>query len=82
MARGGNFIKDEFGILHLNGVPWYDAPIPRRFHRCFVQTDSRNFLTNSVQRCACGGVRFGFHYLWMDKNSRRKSASHRNSRNR
>lgn len=54
-----------------HGVDWYDAPIPRRFHRCRVQTDGWVDFTH-IQRCACGAIRI-YDSGWSDRNSRRKS---------
>ena len=45
-------VERELGISHRDGVPWWEAPIPSRFHRCSAQTVS---LVQGVARCACGG---------------------------
>lgn len=58
----------------LNGVPWWDAPIPHRLHRCTVQSRGWiNWLTR-VERCACGAIRIDgrFGSGWHRKNERRK----------
>jgi hypothetical protein len=45
---------DHTTIKHRDGVPWWEAPAPRRFlHRHSAQTTS-----NYVERCACGAMRF------------------------
>ena len=55
---------------HLNGIPWYNATIPHRFHRCKPQTKGwLNWLTR-IQRCSCGAINMG--HGWAEKNSRRK----------
>lgn len=57
-------------IEHLNGVPWHDAPLPKRQHRCKAQT--RGFVNSQwVFRCACGSISIDRHY-WFDRNSRKK----------
>ena len=58
---------------HRGGVPWHDAPVPPRWHRCTVQTSGWVGLFDQVQRCACGSIRNpGISRRWMEKNSRRK----------
>lgn len=57
------------GREHRNGVAWYDAPIPRRWHRCKEQ--SRYGYDELVRaRCACGGYRWGGERRWLQRNSR------------
>jgi len=57
---------------HRNGIAWWDAPVPPRFHRCSVQTEGWIGLSQ-VWRCACGSVRNpGISRRWLDRNSRRK----------
>lgn len=63
-------------ICHLEGVPWFEAPVPRRFHRCWVQT--RGWVgMGLVERCACGGLRQpSWGRGWIERNSRdRKTAA-------
>ncbi len=46
------------GIVHLDGVPWYTAPIPPAGHDCWPQ--SRHTNDNGVlwlERCPCGAAR-------------------------
>lgn len=63
-------------IEHKDGIPWHEAPIPRRLHRCAVQTQGWIGFT-MVQRCACGATmmrRFeGDHARWIDRNQRRRA---------
>jgi hypothetical protein len=55
---------------NLDGVPWYEAPIPKRLHRCWPQTKGRyNYLT-LVERCACGSIRRP-DGPWIERNSRK-----------
>lgn len=58
-------------VWNLHGIPHYDADLPRRWHRCWVQTYGLiGFET--VERCACGAMRRGGRRLWAERNSRRK----------
>ncbi len=46
------------GIVHLDGVPWYAAPIPLAGHECRPQSQHRNadgLLW--LERCPCGAAR-------------------------
>jgi len=65
--------EDPFGktmIEHLDGVPWHQAPKPRRWHRCWPQTRGwMNYFT-TVDRCACGAVRLDDSPPWINRNSR------------
>jgi len=73
----GAAMKDGFDWMapteeHRDGVWWYDAPIPPRFHRCWVQTEGWIGFSQ-VWRCACGAIRNpGISRRWMERNSRRK----------
>lgn len=58
-------------IHHLGDVPWWEAPIPRRWHFCRVQTWGMIGIT-IYGRCACGALRTGVAGYWTEKNSRRK----------
>lgn len=58
---------------HRDGIPWYDAPVPRRWHRCWPQTTGSTRTIARVERCACGATRLdGPGHPWIDRNSRRK----------
>ena len=57
---------------HLNGVPWFEAPTPRRWHRCRAQTIGWLGF-EQVERCACGAIRGGGYRTWLERNSSRKS---------
>jgi hypothetical protein len=61
-------------LVHLGGVPWWEAPIPWRWHKCFPQTVG--WLTDTyVERCACGAISgHGARGYWMERNSRRRAA--------
>jgi hypothetical protein len=58
-------------LEHLNGVDWVDAPLPRRWHRCWAQTRGW-FGLNIVERCACGAAKPGWSNRWINKNERRR----------
>lgn len=61
---------DDPEIRHLDGVPWYSAPVPPRGHDCWPQTDGWIGL-KQVQRCACGAIRGSEFRRWLDRNSRK-----------
>jgi hypothetical protein len=48
-------------VRHRDGVPWNEAPIPRRLHRCSVQTSGWTGPAGLTQilRCACGAIADG-----------------------
>lgn len=64
---GDNFHTVE----HRDGVPWSEAPLPRRRHRCTVWT-SEWFGLSQVCRCACGASIENIVQRWSGKNARRK----------
>jgi hypothetical protein len=59
----------RLGIEHVGGISWREAPIPRRWHRCWTQTSG-----HGVRRCACGALSYDDLPRWIEKNSRRRSA--------
>jgi len=61
-AAGAEYSEDR------DGVNWFDAPLPRRWHRCRAQ--SRGNLGGHVYRCACGAISPDGKY-WLERNSRR-----------
>ena len=58
--------------LSVDGVMWFEAKIPHWLHRCYAHTSGVVSLKR-VERCACGAIRYEGS-LWLDRNSRRKSA--------
>lgn len=93
---GGAYIggRPEFGSLnwdpfppeieHVDGVPWYEAPIPAEDHVCVPQTKGWVGLSQ-WWRCACGAIahtddlrgplqyrsmRHRYSRAWMERNSR------------
>lgn len=60
-----------FSIKHKDGVPWWEAPVPRRFHRCRVQTMGK-LGSEWIYRCACGAVGGPKWPGWINRNARRK----------
>jgi hypothetical protein len=57
-------------LLHADGVPWWDAPLPRRWHRCRVQTQGWHDYIHLAERCACGAIRLE-RGEWQQRNERR-----------
>jgi len=59
---------DDNAVQHLDGMPWWGAPLPWRWHRCRAQS---RMGTNCfrVRRCACGAIDLGLG--WDEKNARR-----------
>ena len=57
---------------HRDGIPWHDALIPPRFHRCYAHTSGWVGF-DKVLRCSCGAIRNTRFHGWLEKNSRRKS---------
>jgi hypothetical protein len=55
---------------HQDGIPWHEAPLPRRWHRCKPWTVGATTTLGLVQRCACGAVYVNGH--WYNKNQRRR----------
>lgn len=65
------------GLTHADGDWWYEAPLPRRWHRCRPHTSALTTMRGRVfdiDRCACGAMRFSGG-PWTDRNQRRKSAA-------
>lgn len=59
----------EVEVEHLRGVPWYDAAVPSRFHKCRPQTRGWSNYFTRIFRCACGAIsRDGRN--WDERNSR------------
>ena len=57
-------------LEHLGGVDWFDAPHPRRWHKCKPQT--RGWMMDGyVERCTCGATRLFGDGPWMERNQRR-----------
>lgn len=62
-------------VFHLDGIPWNEAPVPRRWHRCWIQTWGYAGVTFHpiVNRCPCGATRFPtISEHWSDRNTRRR----------
>jgi hypothetical protein len=54
---------------HIDGVPWFDSPVPKQRHHCWPQTHEWQGVTRR-QRCACGAARINGG-LWINRNARR-----------
>ena len=60
---------------HRDGIPWYQAPIPRRLHWCQPWTTG-TVGPIDVGRCACGAIlTTPGEEGWTARNSRRRSAA-------
>lgn len=55
-------------LSHLDGVPWFEAPIPAPTHACWVQTRGGRML-DLVERCACGAITMNGERPWLERNS-------------
>lgn len=65
-------------ITHKGGIPWHEAPMPRRWHRCWAQTEGSVDGAVWTARCACGATRRFPSLLtssgpWIERNSRRRA---------
>lgn len=48
----------EWLVEHVDGLPWHEAPAPRRRHRHWTQTTGQDrFGLEVVERCPCGAMR-------------------------
>lgn len=65
--------KPNLRIVHLDGVTWWDAPVPPRKHECWAQTIGNLNPLETVRRCACGSLSYDGQY-WMDRNTRTAKA--------
>jgi hypothetical protein len=67
--------RDQLGhiggpnVEHRDGLPWWDAPKPRRWHKCAAQTSGTVNNFEQVDRCACGAIRRNGG-RWFERNSR------------
>lgn len=66
----------DLRLEHKDGIWWFDAPIPRRIHKCWAQTTAYDILgLREVERCACGAIRMDGDNpyrksYWYERNSR------------
>lgn len=60
-------------VEHKNDLPWWQAPKPRRWHRCTPQTSGVASSGRFYERCACGAARIDGYGPWMEQNSRDES---------
>lgn len=55
----GAWVMDDQGVTEsLDGIPWFERPKPRRWHRCEPVFRAR-IEGVLVERCACGAIRNG-----------------------
>lgn len=64
-----SYESDGEYLEHLDGVDWFDAPPPPRWHKCVAQTRGW-MLGGFIERCACGGARLHRPGPWLDRNER------------
>lgn len=72
MTRDAEFLASL--TEHRDGIPWDQAPLPRRFHWCRAWTVGYSPALGRVERCACGAHAYGSMGGWSGKNSRRRAA--------
>lgn len=65
--REARFWENVYRTTDKDGIPWHEAPLPRRWHRCSVWS-----LNIFGARCACGACWFEAH--WCDRNARRRAS--------
>lgn len=63
---------DRVPFTHEDTIPWDRMRLPRRFHRCWVQSWGSCGPFEMVERCPCGATRLDGG-PWLHKNSRRTS---------
>ena len=69
------------GLQHRDGIPWYDAKRPHRWHRCRAQTRAVTVIgppSEITERCACGAINIqqdGERPHWLKRNWRRDRVS-------
>jgi hypothetical protein len=56
-AQAHREVERDAGIVHLDGVPWHEAPAPPRGHRHWAQTSGYLSSLMAIQRCPCGAIR-------------------------
>ena len=83
-VHGREYIRLEgqigMEIWNLDGVDWFDCPIPPRNHRCWTQSrgnvsSRQDNIPMFVRRCACGAISLNDYsdidIYWSDRNSRK-----------
>lgn len=69
-ATTGEWISDG-AIQHKDGIPFYRATPPPRFHFCKAQTRGTIFGV-FIERCACGATRRDIAF-WFERNKDRRT---------
>lgn len=64
-------LRDYSSIRNVDGVGWWQAKVPPRWHRCKAQTTAMDKL-DRIERCACGAIRWNGR-AWIRRNERRQS---------
>lgn len=71
MSDISDSVDKSHGMVSLDGISWFEAPIPRQRHQCWPQSWGWvNFGLVFVQRCACGGIRMHDRGSWLERNTR------------
>lgn len=71
-------MADQLGALQAEMTArqagaWYNAPLPRRWHRCRPHNSGITALGRLAERCVCGGIRLGGPpHPWLERNARRR----------
>jgi len=71
VVRSARDRRATLELEHRDGVPWWSAPLPRRWHRCRWQTRGWVGLSAGMERCACGAARYPGR-AWLFRNARRR----------
>jgi hypothetical protein len=59
-------------VTHHNGIAFNELVKPRRWHRCWAQSQGACGPFELVERCPCGAIRIdGPHSPWLGRNGRR-----------
>ncbi len=65
------YLSDDMVVYDRHGINWFDAPTPKRWHRCKPWTVAFD-RGSYVQRCACGSINVGGDRSgWMERNRRK-----------
>ena len=67
-------VEQRAATQHLDGLPWYRAPLPEPEHACWRQSWQTEAGRLWLERCPCGGARTHHQFtsdpVWFGRNSR------------
>lgn len=66
-------------VQHKDGIWWFEAPLPRRWHKCKTHTIAL-LGTGLVRRCRCGAISWNGG-MWIEKNAERKNGRKNRAQN-